>query len=54
MKSICFIWHEFVEKIVIHAATDPRSKANRTQQVDIYYKGIGILEISKVFDTQHK
>ena len=48
------ILHEFVEKIVIYAATDPHSKVNRRQQVDIYYKGIGILEISKVFDTRHK
>ena len=44
------ILHEFVEKIVIHAATDPHSKINRRQEVDIYYKGIGILEMSKVFD----
>ena len=48
------ILHEFVEKIVIYAATDPHSKVNRRQQVDIYYKGVGILEISKVFDTRHK
>lgn len=48
------ILHEFIEKIVIYAATDPHSKVNRRQQVDIYYKGIGILEISKVFDTRHK
>ncbi len=48
------ILHEFVERIVIYAATDPHSKVNRRQQVDIYYKGIGILEISKVFDTRHK
>ena len=48
------ILHEFVEKIVIHAATDPHSKTNRKQEVDIYYKGIGILEMSKVFDTKQK
>lgn len=48
------ILHEFVEKIIIYVATDPHSKVNRRQQVDIYYKGIGILEISKVFDTRHK
>ena len=48
------ILHEFVEKIVIYAATDPHSKVNLRQQVDIYYKCIGILEISKVFDTRHK
>lgn len=48
------ILHEFVEKIVIHAATDPHSKINRRQEVDIYYKGIGILEISKVFDSRQK
>lgn len=48
------ILHEFVEKIVIYAATDSHSKVNRRQQIDIYYKGISILEISKVFDTRHK
>ena len=46
------ILHEFVEKIVVHAATDPHSKTNRKQKVDIYYKGIGILEMSRVFDTR--
>lgn len=46
------ILHEFVEKIVVHAATDPHSKTNRKQDVDIYYKGIGILEMSKVFDIR--
>ena len=30
------ILHEFVEKVVIHAATDPHSKVNRRQEVDIY------------------
>ena len=49
-----FILHEFVEKIVIHNATDPHSKTNRRQEVDIYYKGIGILEMSKVFDDRQK
>lgn len=39
------ILYEFVEKIVIHAATDPHSKINHRQEVDIYYKGIGILEM---------
>ena len=48
------IQYEFVEKIVIHAATDPHSKINRRQEVDIYYKGIGILEMSKVFDSRQK
>ena len=48
------ILHEFVEKIVIHAVTDPHSKINRRQEVDIYYKGIGILEMSKVFDSRQK
>lgn len=48
------ILHEFVEKIVIHAATDLHSKINRRQEVDIYYKGIGIWEISKVFDSRQK
>jgi len=27
---------------------------NRRQEVDIYYKGIGILEMSKVFDSRQK
>lgn len=35
--------HEFVEKIVVHAASDPKVK-NRTQEIDIHYKGIGALE----------
>ena len=48
------ILHEFIEKIVIHAATDPHSKINRRQEVDIYYKGIGILEMSKVYDSRQK
>ena len=48
------ILHEFIEKIIIHAATDPHSKVNRLQEVDIYYKGIGILEMSKVYDTRQK
>ena len=48
------ILHEFVEKIVVHTATDPHSKTNRKQEVDIYYKGIGVLEMSKVFDTKQK
>lgn len=48
------ILHEFVEKIIIHAATDPHSKINRRQEVDIYYKGIGILEMSKVYDSRQK
>ena len=43
------ILHEFVEKIVVHAATDPHSKVKRTQQIDIYYKGIGTLEMSKIY-----
>ncbi len=48
------ILHEFIDKIVIHAATDPHSKTNRKQEVDIYYKGIGVLEMSKVLDTKQK
>lgn len=36
----------------VHASTDPHSKINRRQEVDIYYKGIGILEMSKVFDSR--
>ena len=47
------ILHEFVEKIVVHAATDPHGK-NRRQEIDIYYKGIGVLEISKVYAIRQK
>ena len=35
------ILHEFVEKIIVHAASDPKGK-NRTQEIDIYYKGEAI------------
>ena len=31
------ILHEFVEKIIVHTASDPKGK-NRTQEIDIYYK----------------
>lgn len=48
------ILHEFVDKIVVHTATDPHSKTKRRQEVDIYYKGIGILEMSKVYATREK
>lgn len=48
------ILHEFIEKIVVHTATDPHSKTNRRQQVDIYYKGIGILEMSKIYASRQK
>ena len=41
------ILHEFVEKIIVYAASDPKDK-NRTQEIDIYYKGIGALELSKI------
>jgi len=47
------ILHEFVDKIIVHAATDPHGK-NRKQEVDIYYKGIGALEMSKVYATRQK
>ena len=36
-----------MEKIIVHAASDPKGK-NRTQEINIYYKGIGALEMSKV------
>ncbi len=49
-----FILHEFVDKIVIHNATDPHSRTNRRQEVDIYYKGIGIMEMTKIFDSRQK
>lgn len=41
------ILHEFVEKIVIHSATDPHSKINRRQEVDIYYKVLGFWKCPK-------
>ena len=47
------ILHEFVEKIIVHAASDPKGK-NRTQEIDIYYKGIGALEMSKVTASMDK
>ena len=47
------ILHEFVEKIIVHAASDPKGK-NRTQEIDIYYKGIGVLEMSKVTASMEK
>ena len=47
------ILHEFVEKIIVHAASDPKGK-NRTQEIDIYYKGIGALEMSKVTASTEK
>ena len=45
--------NEFVEKIIVHAASDPKGK-NRTQEIDIYYKGIGVLEMSKVTASTEK
>lgn len=48
------ILHEFVEKIIVHVATDPHSKVKRTQQIDIYYKGIGTLEMSKIYATRQE
>lgn len=47
------ILHEFVEKIIVHAASDPKGK-NRMQEIDIYYKGIGVLEMSKVTASMKK
>ena len=47
------ILHEFIEKIVVHAASDPKGK-NRTQEIDIYYKGIGALEVSKVISSRQE
>ena len=47
------VLHEFVEKIIVHAASDPKGK-NRTQEIDIYYKGIGALEMSKVTASMEK
>ena len=45
------ILHEFVEKTIVHAASDPKGK-NRTQEIDI--KGIGALEMSKVTASMEK
>ena len=47
------ILHEFVEKIIVHTASDPKGK-NRTQEIDIYYKGIGALEVSKVTSSRQE
>ena len=47
------ILHEFVEKIIVHTASDPKGK-NRTQEIDIYYKGIGALEVSKVTSSRRE
>ena len=44
---------EFVEKIIVHAASDPKGK-NWTQEIDIYYKGIGALEMSEVMASMEK
>ena len=35
--------HEFIEKIVIHQSVKSPDK-KRTQQIDIYYNGVGIIE----------
>jgi len=48
------ILHEFVEKIVVHNATDPHSRVNRRQEINIYYKGIGVLEMTKLYATRQK
>ena len=47
------ILHEFVEKIIVHAASDPKGE-DRTQEIDIYHKGIGALEMSKVTASMEK
>ena len=47
------ILREFIEKIVVHAASDPKGK-NRTQEIDIYYKGLGALEVSKVTSSRQE
>ena len=47
------ILNEFVE-IVVHAATDPHSKTKRRQEIDIYYKSIGVLEISKIYASRQE
>lgn len=45
-ESTPCILHEFVEKIVVHAASDLKGK-NCPEEIDIY-KGIGALVLSKV------
>ncbi len=52
--SSFFVTFQKAKLFVVNAATDPHSKTNRKQEVDIYYKGIGVLEMSKVFDTKQK
>lgn len=41
------ILHEFVEKIVVHAATDPHSKVKRTQKIYIYTRALELLECKR-------
>ena len=56
-KHVCptpHILHEFVEKIVVHNATDPHSRVNRRQEINIYYKGIGVLEMTNLYATRQK
>ncbi len=48
------ILHQFVERIVVHNATDPHSRVNRRQEINIYYKSIGALEMTKLYATRQK
>ena len=47
------ILHEFVEKILVHAASNPKGK-KRTQEIDIYYRGIGALEVSQIISSRQE
>ena len=43
-----------VKRVIIKdAASDPKGK-NRTQEIDIYYKGIGAMEVSKVTSSRQE
>lgn len=46
--------HDFAEKIVVRAAAGSHGKVKRTQQIDSFYKGIGTLEMSKIYATRQK
>lgn len=54
-RSRCYhIGHDFAEKIVVRAAAGSHGKVKRTQQIDSFYKGIGTLEMSKIYATRQK
>ena len=52
IESSQHILHEFLERIIIHVATNLHSKINRKQEMDIYYKSIKILGILEAFESR--